>query len=317
MIWFAIAAPVVLIGAFLFWRARKKRREPRLIAFVALRREPVELEPAVLARLAGKAWNADLGDGDAEGADGFVVGAGPMNTIMHEGRMFLVNSFPQPYVENVDEAAAGISDLRIRSLFGEHRAWFSCDAMGVDGTTPAAEVRDQYRRLAALFAELLDDNCLLIFLPDSYRAYPINEDTDAALRSEDPVAALQDSLTVPVVEVPEDDPLMKQAVEDARREWPKFAVAYEAGAGENFTVKAPVSAGGNTEFIWITVTCIEGDLVYGELGNEPADLGDLKLGSKVSVPVATLMDWCYIDPKKGLVGGFSIEAVKKAARRKK
>ena len=51
---------------------------------------------------------------------------------------------------------------------------------------------------------------------------------------------------------------------------------------------------GNTEFIWITVTGIEGDRVYGTLGNDPGNLGSLKFGSKVSVLVADLNDWCYI-----------------------
>lgn len=91
--------------------------------------------------------------------------------------------------------------------------------------------------------------------------------------------------------------------------------AFEAKSGENFTVKAPVSAGGNTEFIWISVTCIEGDKVYGELGNEPANLGSLRMGSKVSVQVADVMDWVFVDPKHGMKGGFSIEAVQKASRR--
>lgn len=223
MLWVAIAVSVaVLIGIVLFLRHRR-RKQPRLISFVALLREPVDFEAAVLARVAGRVWNADLGDGEKEGRDGFVVGMEIMKTIMHDGRMSLINCFPTPYVPNVEETAAAIPDLRIRSLFAEHRAWFSCDALGIDGTTPEPVIRDLYPRVAKLFAELLDDNCLLIFLPDTQRAYPINEDTQAALRSDDPVAALQESPTVPVLEVPADDPLMIKATEDARTAWPRFA----------------------------------------------------------------------------------------------
>jgi len=104
-------------------------------------------------------------------------------------------------------------------------------------------------------------------------------------------------------------------VEKARASWARFVSAYEASAGENFSVKAPVTAADNTEFIWISVTAIEGDLIYGELANDPADLGKLKLGSKVSVPLADLNDWCYIDREGQLTGGFTIEAVHKASRR--
>jgi uncharacterized protein YegJ (DUF2314 family) len=316
MLWVAIAIPLALVAALVYWWLRRRRRF-RLIAFVALAREPVSFDPAVIARVAGKAWNADLGDGTSEeGADGFVGGAGPMNTIIHDGRGFLINCFPEPYADESEKAAEGIGDLRIRSLFREHRAWFSCDAMGVDHTTSEEEILELYRRLGKLFVELLDDNCLLIYLPDSSLAYPINEDTEAALRSENPVKALQETLTLPIVEVASDDPRMKQAVEKARQEWPKFVAAFEAGAGKNFSVKAPVTHGDNTEFIWISLTSMEGERLYGELGNDPGSLGPLKLGSKVSVLVADLTDWCYLDPEGKLAGGFTIEAVQKASRRR-
>jgi uncharacterized protein YegJ (DUF2314 family) len=302
-------------GGFLVWR-KKRRKKSRLVSFVALVREPVTFDPAVLARVAGKAWGADLGDGSSEGPDGFVAGVGVMTTISYGGRLFLINGFPRPYVEDVAKAAESIRDLRLRSLFAEHRAWFSCDALGVDAATPEAEVREWYRLLGRLFVELLDENCLAVFLPDSGLAYAINEETEAALRSADPVRELQETRTMPVVEVSDDDPLMRKAVATARERWPEFVAAFEAGGGENFSVKAPVGHAGRTEFIWIGVTAVEGDRVYGTLANDPADLGPLKLGSKVSVKVSDLNDWCYIDAGKGLVGGFTIEAVQKAAKRR-
>ncbi|HJZ90484.1 MAG TPA: DUF2314 domain-containing protein [Gemmataceae bacterium] len=315
MIWVVLGVIVALAaGGIVYWRLRRRRRH-RLISLVGLLREPVTFDPAVLAKVAGKAWNADLGDGESEGADGFVAGAGIMNTIVHDGRMILINSFPKPYVEDPEEAAEGIPDLRVRSLFREHRAWFSCDALGVDHSTPEDEVRSWYQSLGKLFVGLLDENCLLIFLPDTSQGFPVNEDTEAALRSLDPVEELCRSSTVPIIEVSDDDPLMKEAVARARREWPKFVSAFEANAGENFSVKAPVSHSGNTEFIWITVTAIEGESVFGKLANDPGDLGPLRLGSKVTVPVANLNDWCYLDAEGKLNGGFTIEAVQKATRR--
>src|SRR5260221_3684055 len=113
----------------------------------------------------------------------------------------------------------------------------------------------------------------MIYLPISSRGYPINDDTEAALRSEAPVQSLDDTLTLPVINVPADDPLMVQAEKQTRETWPQFVAAYEAKAGKNFGVKAPVTQAGNTEFIWIEVTALEGDLVYGELGNDPHNLG--------------------------------------------
>jgi uncharacterized protein YegJ (DUF2314 family) len=124
-------------------------------------------------------------------------------------------------------------------------------------------------------------------------------------------------MTVPVIQVADDDPLMVAAVEKTRREWPKFLAAFEGRVGTNHAVKAPVAGGGNTEYIWIAVTAIEGGRIYGELANDPGNLGPLKLGSKVTVNVEDLNDWCYLDEKDNIVGGFTIEAVGKAARRKK
>ena len=75
MTWIILGVIVVLAAAVVYWRIRRQRRT-RLISFVALVKEPVTFDPAVLASVAGRVWNADLGDGAAEGADGFVVGVG-------------------------------------------------------------------------------------------------------------------------------------------------------------------------------------------------------------------------------------------------
>src|SRR5262245_20810314 len=282
MIWIALAAILVLIGAAVFFLWLRRRRKPRLISIVALVHESVSFDPAVLARVAGKAWGGDLGDGESAGADGFVAGSGTPTMIMHDGRMFMINSLPRPYTDDVEKACEGINDLRVRELFRQHQAWFSCDAMGCDGTTPEAEILEWHRQIGKLFAELIDDNCLLLFLPDSGLTIPITEDTESALRSDDPVEALRNTLNVPIVPVPDDDPAMAQAVAKARSECPRFVAAFEARAGRNFAVKAPITHADNTEFIWIEVTALEGDRVYGELGNDPGNLGSLKFGSKVS-----------------------------------
>ena len=316
MIWIVLGVVVLGVAAGGgYWWWKRRQRSGRMISFVALLREPVTFDPAVLARVAGKVWKADLGDGASEGEDGFVVSGGIATMIQCKGRMALVNAFPTTYTPDVEETAEGIVDLRLRGLFLEHTAWFSCDALGVDDNAPDEEVQGWYRVLGKLFAELLDDNCLLIYLPETSAAFPINEDTEAALRSRDPIEALNETMNVPVIAVADDDPLMKEAVAKARAGWPKFVAAYEASAGENFAVKAPVSHSGNTEFIWIGVTSIEGERIYGTLGHDPANLGPLKLGSKVSVKRSDLNDWMYFDPQGQMTGGFTIEAVQKAAAR--
>ncbi len=315
IIWGIVAAAVGL-AAWWYRRMRQKRDAP-MISLVALLREPMTFDATVLARTAGRAWEADLGDGSAEGADGSAVCAGPVNMIRHGERMYLINCFDRPYVDDVESAAEAIGDLRIRQPFVEHRAWFSCDVLRGGGPLPTDdELRDWYQRLGKLLAAFLDENCLLIFVPQTNCAYPIDEETEQALRSDDPLTALQENLNVPLIQVPDDDPLMKEAVAKARENWPRFVTAFEAANGKSFSAKAPISHADTTEFIWLTVTAVEGDRIYGTLANDPVDLGPLKLGSKVTVKLAELNDWCYVDSQGNMQGGFTIAAVGEALRRR-
>ena len=313
-----IALVLCLIIGAIWLKIRRRRLQSsdnsRLISFVGLVREPFSLDPTIVAHQARQAWGANLGDGSTEGPDGFVAGEGPMVVIRHGEAMFLLNSLPRPYHDDREAAAEEMADLRTRSLILEHEAWFSCDAIGVDKATPEAEVRQTVRQLAKLFAEMLDDNTLLIYLPESGWIFPNNDESEAALRGDDPIAALQATLSLPIIEVDSDHPEMIAAVETARRTWPDFVAAFNAGSGENFAVKAPVTHSGNTEFIWIEVTCLEGDRIMGRLGNDPGNLGPLKLGSNVHVPLADLNDWCYFTPEKEFKGGFTVKVLQNAAK---
>jgi uncharacterized protein YegJ (DUF2314 family) len=164
-----------------------------------------------------------------------------------------------------------------------------------------------------LVAELLDDRCLLLYLPDCDRGYPINAETLKALRSDDPAGALQATVTPPFVLVPDNDADMQAAMALARERWQEFVAAFQAGSGNDFCIKAPISHGDNTEFIWIRVKRLEGERVWGELENEPVDLGPLKRGSAVTVPQGEVVDWIYVDTHGEPVGGFTLEAVARAA----
>jgi len=110
---------------------------------------------------------------------------------------------------------------------------------------------------------------------------------------------------------------MMRAVAQAREHWPRFVAAYEQSAGEHFTVKAPITYADTTEYIWLTVTAMEGDRVLGVLDNEPANLGPYKLGSKVVIALKDLNDWCYIDGEGNLQGGYTLDVIRDAVRRAK
>jgi uncharacterized protein YegJ (DUF2314 family) len=187
----------------------------------------------------------------------------------------------------------------------------------VTGGTSAEDVVDIYRHLAKLFSEFLDENTLLIFIPELNRGFPFNGEVGRALQSDDPLAAIQEIVTVPIVQVSGDDSLLQEAVAKAKSEWPRFIDAFETKAGKDFACKAPISHSGNTEFIWIEVSALEGSHVFGTLANNPANLGPMKLGSNVRFPVSDLNDWCYFDPEGNLQGGFTMAAIAEATRRKR
>ncbi len=322
---FGVLALLVLLpaagaGAW-YWLQKRKQaaseNEYRMISLVGLLSEPLQLEQWRLNHAVQQAWSPHLGT-DEEGED-FVAYNPGLSAIHWRGQFFLVLDMPKTYVEDVEEVAEQIEDLRLRRLLLQHRAWFSVDAVGVPEDVSPDEHRRLYHLLARLFLELVDQRCLMIFVPETSRAFPVTEDTLAALRAPHPLKALDQAAPVPLVPVAPDDPRMRQAEQQARQTWPRFVEAFEQKKGSHFAVKAPVTVEGNTEFIWIEVTALEGDYIYGTLGNEPVDLGELKYGSRVRVPVAELNDWAYFDPNGDLMGGYTISLLtgeRKPRRRK-
>jgi len=294
--------------------AKKDEDETRLISFVALLAEPVQLESHTVARLASEAWNADLSAEEETGADGFVVGSPTTIFIRYRNRMFFVNMFDRPYVDEVDEVSSKITDMRLSSLFARHKAWISCDATDITPDSPDSEVREAYRMCGWLMSKLVDDNTLALLIPDQERIYPSGEKLEELLQSKDPFAAVTEEGYAPVVAVDGEDPRMQAAVDEARRRWPEFVAAFETRGPEHFSVKSPITAGGNTEFIWIEVTAIENDTILGTLANDPMDLGRLKLGSRVRTSAAELNDWIFFDEKDAMHGGFTIKVVEDISR---
>ncbi|MEM7782305.1 MAG: DUF2314 domain-containing protein [Planctomycetota bacterium] len=288
-----------------------------VISIVALLKHPQRIEPIYVETAARKAWGADLGSGELEGPDGFVVGNEDLPTTMisYDGRMMMLNNFPDPYFADTEGLVDEINDLRLKKLVREHSAWMSIEAVAVDSFDDIDEVKKWYRILGPMLSELVDDNCLLIMLPLTGEIYPNMEETLEMLKSDDLMEALTQDAPVPVIQIPDDDPRMIAAVEKARSTWPEFVRALENQNGNNFSVKAPITVGDNTEFIWINVTAVENGIIYGELANEPVDLGNLQLGSRVRTKVDDLNDWAYFDgdQSKGL---FTLQVLADAQKRK-
>lgn len=282
-------------------------------SLVALLPELPYVDAQVISRAIRAAWREEIPFEDVEdGAERFVVGDPPLMMVKRDDQMFLINVFDQPYFRDSDEIADGIPDLRTAAVVREHRAWISIDCPGI---TPGDKdaLAAAYRQIGTLLAELIDDDCLAIALPQYAEVHPYQPSLLAALRSPDPVEAIRQRFPPPVIRVADDDPRMLAAVQEARRRWNEFTLAFqERTPDQQFSVKVPLE---DAEFLWVTPTALEGDSIYGVLDNDPLHRKDLAAGSRVTARIDTLNDWLYTDRNGKMQGGFTIEVLREAALR--
>lgn len=272
--------------------------EPRkpLTSFVLLLKEPRALEAVVLAKILSKAWGGEwrVSDDDPERPEKghWVVGESPIFLVGSTSGMFLVNNLQVPYFNDPKETAAAFADARLRHAIENNRGWMSVDLMiPIDPSRPTTSY---YAEIARLIAELADEDVLAIYHPESERLNAWAPELEEKLRGPDPLGDFATAPHPPVLTVDGEDPRLKAAVEEARRRYPEFVEAFKAGAGEDFSVKAPVRAGDRKELIWVKVAGFEPTVIHGELANEPVSLGGLKLGDRVEIPVEDLADWVYL-----------------------
>jgi uncharacterized protein YegJ (DUF2314 family) len=281
-------------------------------SLVLLLGEPLYLDASILGQLAARAYGLPFNDGDE--AENFVVGGeGKPHLLRVHGAMFLIHHQPRPYFDDAEAVAEGFRELRRAEAVRRHRAWFSVDFLPASRDLPDAQIHDTLGRLLAEVAAT-GAEILAVCHPASRRLVPWEPAFRELLSGDDPLAVFQHS-PVPVMRVDADSPALIAAVAEARRRWPEFLAAYAQAADKApFSVKAPVTEGGRTEFIWIKVKTIAGDQIHGLLANDPVALGELKLGSFVSVQVAELNDWVCPDPAAPdrPLGLFTVKAVQAA-----
>jgi len=280
-------------------RPRRNQDDRPLISLVLLLRDSRSMDVHTLAQRLSIAWGVpvetakdkDVSQDENVADKTYVVGGSPIFMIGHQGSFYLVNNFDRPYFEEPDKAAEDCPDLRLKKVIREHRAWLSVDLLRV-GQLP--DRTQAYRQISHLVAELAGDDCLAVFSPESGHLNIFDASLIDELRSENPLEIFQKITQLPVVGIDGEDPEMLAAVAEARRRWPEFVTAFtKRQPGQNFAVKAPITRHGHTEFIWISVERLDAEQIHGCLDNDPVDLGQLKSGDHVSVPVKDLNDWVF------------------------
>ena len=291
------------------------------LSLVLLFRERPYLDADIAARLASQAWDMDVrayrGEEDDEEADNdnysedgaaSIIGDPPLMIGMHPDATMMIHAFDTPYFEDAEVVAQEVTELRIRNAILEHQGWVAVDILHWHGEGEGQS--EAYRLIARFLAELADDNVLAVIDTDAEIVIAYDRELEEKLRSHDPRTQLRKPHYVPIVTIEGDDPELVAAVEEAQQRWPEFVAAFEqrhTTGDENFSVKAPFGEEGAEEFMWVAVTGMENDIIYGELGNEPAT-GNLKIGDRVNLPVAHVNDWIYLHNDE-LIGGFSVKVL--------
>jgi uncharacterized protein YegJ (DUF2314 family) len=270
-----------------------------LTSFVLLLDAARRLTAADLSAVLGRAWGGVYGsrgeiEGDGEGPESanWVVGKSPIFLIKSDDAMFMLHNFPSPYSGDSRDAAQSIPDLRLRKAIEDHRAWLAVDLL--QPFDPGRPAESFYPRIARLIAELAGDDCLAVFHPESTRINAWDESLKTALRGPEPLKEFAKPVNPPVLRIDEKDPDLLAGKAEARRRLPEFIDAFRRKDGEHFSIKAPLTAGGRTEHLWIKVEELEGERVGGTLGNEPVSLGGLKLGDRVDVELSEVEDWVVV-----------------------
>jgi uncharacterized protein YegJ (DUF2314 family) len=273
-----------------------------LISIVLLLREAKYLDAEIIKKVTGKAWNIEFDD------ENFIVGSSPMFIVKGQHGFFMILNFDRPYMENPEKAAEQIPELRIRQAVLEHRAWCSVDLLHLPDELPRESA---YTYIGKLVAEFADEDCTAILSPETSKIVPYDSSLEELLRGTEPLQVFDLPAKVPVIEVSDDNSRMKEAVKEARRRWPEFVAAFEQRDAEDFfSVKSPISEGDVCEYMWVNVTSIEGDQIFGRLGNEPLKLKSVRENSRMVVQIAELNDWMYMKKdSKEYTGGFTVEVL--------
>jgi len=327
--WSKVAS--ALLFAWLAWRfiaALRKWNRPEeapeepgaeeekpMISIVLFLRQPKPLDEPILAQIVEEAWGGDYTSGDEEVQDGFVVGSSPFFVVKSKLGMFAVHNHPAPYFDDPEAVADEIGELRLRNAILEHTGWIAVDLLSPDDDSLPRE--SFYPAIIRLIYELADDSVLLVYRPETGQANLWSDDVLEALlmpSGEDRFNRVQSD--VPVIRVEADDEAMAAAVAEARARWEEFIEAFRRRSDDDsFSIKAPITACENTEFIWVEVDGIASGVIFGKLGNAPVALPGLKLGSPVEVPVEDLNDWCYQTGDGEPVGLFTLKPINEAERR--
>lgn len=134
-------------------------------------------------------------------------------------------------------------------------------------------------------------------------ALPPLDDDPPELPAETPSAPATVTATIGL---PDDDPELKAAVAEANSRFNEFLTALaDRAPADTFAVKAPFTDDFGREYMWVTVSGVDGSHIYGKLDNDPATVRTVRRGQTVRVARSLLNDWLFVRGSER-VGGFTV-----------
>jgi len=302
--WWIIGGIVVIL-LLLVVRARRNRlAHAKIVSLVLMLKEPRLIDAQAVRRAATKAFGLRVGSSTDE--EHFVVQLSPETMPVRVFGLPLGFICSNKRYSEVPESDLATMDARLADVLRQHQGWLGLDHIG-DQPPPEAKQK-VYQVIARLLSEFLDDNCLGVWCPEVDKLMFNYPGMKEALRREDPLAALE-MTEAPVMQADYDDPKLKATIEEAQRRWPEFVGAFDRRRpGQNFGVKLKFTDGDETEFMWVVVESINGDVVRGMLDNSPFKLKNIKSGASVTAEQKDVLDWMYEEGEE-MRGGFSLKVL--------
>lgn len=118
------------------------------------------------------------------------------------------------------------------------------------------------------------------------------------------------SETDQTIGVSENDTEMNAAIAKARSLLPEFWQTYEKPLkGEtDFGLKVKITDGKEVEHFWTTDIERKDGKIYGNIGNDPDLVHNVKLGQRITINEADISDWMYLRGGK-MVGNYTLRAL--------
>jgi len=162
--------------------------KPPLISVVLHFRQPMPLPDEALHAAVTRAWGRDV----REDLNEHIVNRASICFVKFVGLVLMLTNAAKPYcpAEYLEQALAQFPDERQKRVAREHRAFLTIDLMSPKNPGKALK-NECYRRMARLASELIDANCMGVYIPESGHMRPYDDHVIEALRSERPLRELE------------------------------------------------------------------------------------------------------------------------------